>query len=313
MKRASKSKRPDEKVLEPVKQKRSKLPVDVLAESYRMTPAEARLATANYYASQDQRKRLDMQIRHFGEKDIIIQIPAFLNMSATMYADFETISKKVLENYASSSRVGRWSMAQVGVGPVITAGLLAHLDITRAPTCGHFWAFAGLDPSRKWERGQKRPYNAELKQLTYHLGECIKRTHNHPDSYYGPLYEAQKEKLVKANENGKNVERAKTFTTHSADVRKVLAKGMLPPNNIDRQACNWVAKMFLSHLHAVMYWDHYRKPPPRPFEIQFDGHAHEIAVPNTAEHFPGFHEAYYAGTPLIDAKPRRKRKALATV
>ena len=37
-----------------------------------------------------------------------------------------------------------------GIGPVIAAGLLANIDIKQAPTVGHIWRFAGLDPTNKW-------------------------------------------------------------------------------------------------------------------------------------------------------------------
>lgn len=55
-----------------------------------------------------------------------------------------------------------------GIGPVISAGLLAHIDIHRAVTVGHIWRFAGLDPSVKWLKKTKRPWNAGLKVLCCH-------------------------------------------------------------------------------------------------------------------------------------------------
>jgi hypothetical protein len=48
------------------------------------------------------------------------------------------------------SGLARWAREHVGVGPVIAAGLRAHLDITRARTVGHWWRFAGVDPSNEW-------------------------------------------------------------------------------------------------------------------------------------------------------------------
>lgn len=297
---------------------------EALLEAHKLTAPEARLIVANYYAAQEMRKRLDMQLRHWsgkGEVDlgandadkIVItdngdvamtalpsNAPRFLQLSADHWALQEKQTQRMLKAYAESNIIGRWALSHVGVGPVIVAGLLAHLDITKAPSAGHFWAFAGLDPTRKWEKGQKRPYNADLKQLGYHFGECAKRVSNNPDSYYGKLYRARKAELVASNAAGKNAERAKTFVTRSADVKKVLAEGRLPDGNIDRQACNWVFKIFLSHLHAVMYWDHYGKAPPRPFAIQHLGHVHEIAVPN-ADMFPGFWDAYYGETAVQKA------------
>ena len=78
----------------------------------------------------------------------------------------------------------------------------------------------------------------------------------------------------------------------SAAVKKKLAEGKLPDFNMDAQACRFATKIFLSHLHALWYWDSYGKPPPKPFAIEHLGHAHIIRVPNS-EAFPGFDDAYY--------------------
>jgi hypothetical protein len=151
----------------------------------------------------------------------------------------------------------------------------------------------------KWEKGQKRPYNAALKQVCFHLGECFKRTSGSDESFYGSLYKSRKAFITARNDTGYNAERAKTYRTQSADVRKTLAEGKLPAGNLDRQACNFAAKIFLSHLHVVMYWDKYKKAPPKPFAISILGHADEIKVPNL-EMFPGLEEAYY-GSAMMQA------------
>ena len=56
------------------------------------------------------------------------------------------------------SGMGRWARQHVGIGPVIAAGLVCHLDIAQARTVGHWWRFGGLDPSNEWlgtERARK--------------------------------------------------------------------------------------------------------------------------------------------------------------
>ena len=270
-----------------------KLDREVVLEAAKLTAPEIRFLVSNYYASQDMRKRADMQVRHLGpDKAAGDTLPPLLNFTGKQFAEIEQQVGRGLAAYAEGSAVGRWMLAQHGVGPVLTAGFLAHLDIEQAPTAGHFWRFAGQDPSCKWEKGEKRPYNADLKQLVYHFGECIKRTSNSPDSFYGAIYKSRKALIVERNENGFNAERAKTFRTTSADVRKTLATGKLPAGNLDRQACNYAAKIFLSHLHAVMFWDRYGKAPPKPFSLSIMGHAHEIKIP-MVEMFLGLADAYY--------------------
>jgi len=264
---------------------------EVVLEAAKLSNAEARFLVSNYYDAQEARKREDMQLRHLGENPEQASVK-LLQWTADSNAVIEKAVLSALGKFAKASAVGRWMLAQHGVGPVIAAGLLAHIDIEQAPTVGHIWRFAGLDPTRKWEKGQKRPYNAALKQLTYHIGECFKRSSGSADSIYGRLYQQRKEYVVAKNERGDNAERAKTFRTNSKEVRAVLATGKLPAGNLDRQAANYAAKIFLSHVHAIMYFDRYGKPPAKPFAIAIMGHAHEIEIPMT-EMFPGFADAYY--------------------
>ena len=259
----------------------------------KLSDMTARYIVANYYSAQEQRKRVDMQLRHLGER--ANELAVLLKWQGDANAVMEAQVQRGLLAYAEASSIGRWMLSLHGVGPVLSAGFLAHLDITKTDTAGGFWAFAGLAANtQKWERGEKRPWNADLKQVCYHFSECIKRTSNHPNSFYGKFYRERKALLVKRNDSGVYAERAKVYTTKSAEVKKTLKEGKLPDGNLDRQACNITAKLFLSHLHAVMYWDHYKKAPPKPFPIVILGHAHIIKVPNTGA-FKGFDEAYYGG------------------
>jgi hypothetical protein len=252
---------------------------------------EARIVVSNYMAEQEMRKRADLQIRHRGDK----VLSRALTLTVEAHAEWEQAWKRELEVFARHQRIGKWMLDQTGVGPVIAAGLIAHLDNDNIPdTVGHWWSFAGLNPDQKWVKGQKRPYNAALKQLYYHLGECIKRTSNHHDSYYGPLYRAKKAEYERRNDRGGFAEKAAVYKGVSDPKnKKLLAEGKVPPAYLDRLACRWVAKIFLSHLHALLYWERKGKVPPKPFAISVLGHAHEIKVPDTEKLYPGFAKAYY--------------------
>jgi hypothetical protein len=257
-------------------------------EAANLSNAEARFLVSDYYQFQEMRKRADMQQRHLGDKEL----PALLRYTADSAAHMETQIVRALRRFAESKRVGQWCLAQTGVGPVITAGLLAHIDIERAPTAGHIWSFAGLNPARQWKKGEKRPFNRALKQVCWHAGQCFKRCSGDGDAIYGQIYRARKELLVRRNEAGDYAERATVYTTKSAEVKKSLAQGRLPAGNLDSQACRFATKMFLSHLHAVWYWDHFGTVPPKPFAIAILGHAHDIVIPNM-DTFPGLEDAYY--------------------
>lgn len=263
-----------------------------------LSAPELRLLVANYYQSQHMRKRADMQLRHLGDRQPL-QISTFM---AEAFADIENQIARAFDKLLDSP-VAQWIKAQRGIGPIIAAGLLAHIDITKAPTVGHIWRFAGLDPTLKWEKGQKRPFNAELKQICWHAGQCFMKQSNDPDCFYGQLYRSRKKFEITRNDAGGNAERAKEFKVSPGATKAVkdkLAEGKMPDFNIDARARRYAVKIFLSHLHALMYWDHFGKAPPKPFPISHLGHAHEIRIPLT-EMFPGFAEAYYGGPPTMQA------------
>ncbi len=277
------------------------------------TKPEIRAIVKNYYDAQEMRKRSDLQLRHMGIKDN----PQGLLYAADTFANLEKDVEKMLRVYAENDPVGRWIMANIGLDVVITAGLLAHIDIEKAPTAGHIWSFAGLNPNMVWEKNQKRPYNADLKQICFHAGQCIMRTHNDENSFYGKIYKRQKELVVARNESGQYAERAKTYTTNSAYVKAILKKGKLPPGNLEKQAERFAVKIFLSHLQIVMWWDRYKVAPFQRFEMAILGHVHEIKVPHL-DMFPGLEKAYYAPGAVkkvwtnpkqnvVEVKPKRKR------
>lgn len=283
---------------------------EVVLKTALLTEAEARFLVSNYYDMQEMRKRADMQIRHLGDREL----PALLQYTADASARVEGQIVRGLEAYAKHHPVGRWMLLQDGIGPVISAGLIAYtggpeeaikengkplLDdkgkvmLKPINTVGHWWRLAGLDPTSKWEKGKIRPWSKNLKQICWHMGQCFKRISYKDDAFYGQLYRQHKAKVVERNERGYYAARAKTFFTRSEDVKKVLAQGKLPASNLDSQACRFATKIFLSHLHAVWFWDHFGAIPPKPFPIAILGHAHEIRVPHAEEFFPGFTEAYY--------------------
>jgi hypothetical protein len=256
--------------------------------------AALRLLVANYYQSQEMRKRMDMQTRHLGDKieQMSEDCKKVLRFTTEGFSGIEQELAKAFSTILANHPVAKWIQAQRGIGPIIAAGLLAHIDITKAPTAGHIWSFAGLNPEMKWEKGQKRPYNAELKQITWHAGQCFMKQSNDPDCFYGKLYREKKKEYEARNERGGFAGKAKEYkgVTDKGN-KQLLTDGKVPKAYIDACARRYAVKIFLSHLHAVMYWDHFKKAPPKPFAISILGHAHEIEIPH-ANMFDGFAEAY---------------------
>ena len=66
-------------------------------------------------------------------------------------------------------------------GPVLAAGLAAHLGSRDLPpTVGHWWRYAGLDPSQKWMsgeqlKGQWESLNGDVEERTRALSYIVGR------------------------------------------------------------------------------------------------------------------------------------------
>lgn len=74
-----------------------------------------------------------------------------------MDAAIEKAVLKVMDKWTAyePSGMGAWAKSITGIGPVISAGLIAHIDIDRVQTVGQIWRLAGLDPTCQW-LGQER-------------------------------------------------------------------------------------------------------------------------------------------------------------
>lgn len=249
---------------------------------------ECRFIVDLYYQVQDQRITLDHEARAceaHGES------PRFLASFAAIFEHFENLIRASLQVFAQEYAVSRWCMAQVGVGPVITAGLIAEVDIRVAKTAGKLWRFAGLDPTVKWQKGQPRPYNAFLKSLcAFKLGESFVHTCNNPKSYYGRIYREAKERYQRLNEMGyyrETAQREMEEAKASGRWRKLSAdgtylrcwqEGKLPPAHIHARARRKAVQVFLSHLHEVMYRDYYSQEPPSPYILVYEPEKHTVRL-----------------------------------
>jgi len=247
-----------------------------------MSLGEVRFLVDAYYTQQDNRKRTDSQVKAltaFGEPHEVI---------AWLFANTDLLERNIknaLDAYSSCDFMGRWSRSIMGIGPVISAGLSAHIDIKKAPTVGHIWRFAGLDPTTEWKKGKKRPWNAALKVLCWKIGESFVKVHNNEHDVYGHLYADRKAKEEAKNENGDfadqaaaKLERFKIGKT--TDAYKAYSTGILPKGHIHARAKRWAVKLFLAHWHAVAYRHEFGTNAPKPYVLEHLGHTHAVQVPN---------------------------------
>jgi len=305
--------------------------------------SHARYLVDIYYQIQDARIRIQGQMR---AASMSVEPHGLLDWTFRNMRTLENDLKSGLGTFAQGYRVGQWMQSICGIGPVISAGLLAALDIRKAPTVGQFWRFAGLDPGVEW-LGQKkaaalvaevvgdepineshllavaervhrhpenlrrlikgkltkasltkvvarRPWSNSLKRLCVgNLADCFVRVQNRKNDFYGAYYAAHREKEAAINESGGFADQAAAALKakkygKTTEAHKHYIEGRLPPAHLHNRSERYAVKLFLSHLHHVMYEDFYNKPAPRPYILQEGtGHTHWIKPPNWPGEFGG--------------------------
>ncbi len=260
-----------------------KLNSDLRDASRLLGRREARYLVDMYYAIQDFRIQAGGQIRS-SESEEPNRVLEWVFKSTNR---LENNIKNSLGAFANEYKVGQWERSICGIGPVISAGFLAHLDIRMCETAGQFWGFAGLNPEAKWEKKTKRPWNAKLKTLCWKAGESFVKVHNNDNDFYGKIYSARKELELEKNEAGEYADQAKTKLEtvrigKETEAYKHYSEGRLPPGHIHARAKRYAVKLFLSHLHEIMYRDYFGQPPPAPYSFEHTegNHQHYIEPPN---------------------------------
>lgn len=255
---------------------------DVISAAKTLNIGEVRYMVDSYYQLQDYRKAANSQARSIDQDaDTGPTGHQTLDWLGDQMSAMEDQIKRALDAFSAAHMTAPWLRNVYGVGPVIAAGLIAHIDIEVCPTVGHIWRFAGLDPTRQWGKGEKRPWNAELKTLCWKIGQSFMKFSGRPECYYGGVYRTRKECEQARNEAGGNTAAAAAVLerkpTHAQ--RAIYAEGKLPPAQIDARARRYAVKLFLSHLHEVWYTAHFGKAPPLPYPVAILGHAHITPPP----------------------------------
>ena len=261
-----------------------RLTKDLRAAAVTLSDREARFLVDAYYAMQRDRIRAAHQNRTLTENAEPHDVLGWLeNQRGTL----EKQVARALDAYSDGLLIGRWARSQVGIGPIIAAGLAANIDIKMAPTVGHIWRFAGLDPTVQWNKSEKRPWNGSLKRLCFLIGESFVKVSGNPEAVYGLAYLVRKRRETEKNEAGDYAEQAarslaaKRFGDDT-QAKKHYLEGKLPPARIHLRAKRYAVKLFLAHYHHVLYESTHGTPPPKPYILAKDPelHTHFIAPPN---------------------------------
>ena len=108
---------------------------------------EARFLVDTYYQIQKFRQASGNQIRDLTKSEEPHAVIDWLSVNVRRVEDS---IKSALDAYGDGHVPSRWAKSICGLGPILSAGLLANIDIQKAPTAGHIWSFAGLNPEQKW-------------------------------------------------------------------------------------------------------------------------------------------------------------------
>jgi hypothetical protein len=280
-----------------------KLDKDLREASKTISRDAARFLVDTFYQLQKDRIRSGLRARAL-EEDTASGVMTWVEGQS------EILEKRVgtmLDLWSMAHEMGPYLRSIHGIGPIISAGMLAHFDIEKAPTVGHFWAIAGLDPSKRWDKGKKRPWCASLKRLMFLAGDCFVKSAGSDKSYYGPIYKKRKEYEWTKNIAGDYADQcaaslaAKKFgddtgakkwyegAYNSVDFAASPPKGillpetpgipMLPPGRIQLRAQRYAVKLFLAAFHGRWYEIHFGRPAPLPYPIAHLGHVHMIDEP----------------------------------
>lgn len=186
-----------------------KMNKDLLLGMETVSPGQARFVVDLYYQMQKFRIDLQGQIRSQKKDGEPVDI---LKWYKGQFLILENQTKNALHKYAKSSQAGRWALSIDGIGPVIAAGLLAHIQPDRdnpklnkrMNNPSKLQRFAGYDPTVVWGKGEKRPWNAKLKTLGYKLGESFVKLQGKEGAFYPPFFTQFKAEEVERNDSGKN-------------------------------------------------------------------------------------------------------------
>lgn len=264
----------DDNELEAVK----RLSRDIAKSAKLLSHQEARYLVDAYYAIQANRIAAGNQVRALSEGPEPCEVLVWL---ARQSETLEGQVRRALDHYTDAHEVGEWSKTIIGIGPVLAAGLLAHIDIPKLKTAGQIWRFAGLDPTVVWNKGERRPWNASLKTLCWKIGESFVKVSGHKESLYGKIYRERRAYEQRRSDAGELAEQAAAKLERfkigkTTDAYKAYSIGKLPDGHLHARAKRAAVKLFLAHWFECAYETHNKAPAPKPYVIAHLDHTHHI-------------------------------------
>lgn len=180
-----------------------------------------------------------------------------------------------LELYCLTMTTGKWLISNVGIGPVSATRLLSYINIHKCRTPEHLWSYAGLSP--KQSSVSKSTYNNNLKEVCIDIGKNFVKYSLKQNCFYGILYLEELDRRVELNKKGEYLELAQQSLDsfdpkdkNSTKDKPIYESGKIPQQRLESQAQRYAVKIFLAHLHAVLYYE--------TFNVQYETH-HKNIIP----------------------------------
>jgi len=165
--------------------------------------------------------------------------PLLKELYATIHNTERQIYRNIIKPTVNAKNIpiwGYWLSKVKGIGPAYALGLVSFIrDIGRFDTVSKLWAYAGLAPGQRLERGKKATWNPRLRTLCWKIGK----------------------QFVKQGGGYKRIyKESKVYYQNRPDL-----KGK-PKRVIDAHARRRTVKLFLSHLWVQ--WRRLEGLPTRP-------------------------------------------------
>ena len=238
---------------------------DVKESVVGITRDEVRFLVDSYYQRQEVRKATDNQVRSLiqgydsdGSDETEVKVPSALEWLAANQRNEEAQIKKMLETYAESDPVGRWLMAIIGIGPVISAGLIAYFDIDKCTHFNQFHSYAGLNDNNNPWLGTEKAKKEVSEWLKEHPDENPKNLSDTIVIDICAKYHRTYESSIKQAYDQKKLDKGKKVIT-KASVEAWLAK---PPYNTKLKTLCWKiggSFMKMSNKEGSLYGKLYKQ------------------------------------------------------
>ena len=132
---------------------------------------EIKYIIGTYYDMQDSRIRANNQSKALNTREKPNELLSWLRDCDHL---IENEIKKTMEHYVKYFEIGNWLNNITGIGPVISAGLIAFVDFEKAKTAGNIFRLADLDPSITWMGVKGAEYQIKKYKKELFMGESDK-------------------------------------------------------------------------------------------------------------------------------------------